>query len=83
MLEKPKYDQTELITNKGELEETILDFSNYIFYNKKLGIILSIIINSIYIYLCYHKIPIISFFIFLFFLYLLSNIIIYQFKGTQ
>ena len=52
MLEKPKYDQTELITNKGELEETILDFSNYIFYNKKLGIILSIIINSIYVYLC-------------------------------
>ena len=83
MLEKTKYYQTELITNKGELEATILDFSNYIFFNKKLGIILSIIINSLYIYLCYHKTPIISFFIFLYFLYLVSNIIVYQFKGTK
>ena len=83
MSEKSTNVQTELITKKGWLETSILDFSNNIFYNKRLGIILSIIINSIYIYLCYHKTPIISIFIFLYFLYLFYHIIVYQLKGTK
>ena len=83
MSEKSAYFQTELIIKKDGLETTILDISNNIFYNKKLGIIISIIINFIYIYLCYHKTPIISIFIFLYFLYLFFHVIVYQFKGTK
>ena len=83
MSEKSTSSQTEIISQKGALETTILNFSNNIFFNKQLGIIISMIINSIYIYLCYYKTPIISIFIFLYFLYLLSRIIVYQFKGTK
>ena len=83
MSEKSTNVQTELITKKGWLETSILDFSNNIFYNKRLGIMISILINCIYIYLCYHKTPIISIVIFLYFLYLFSHIILYQLKGSK
>ena len=83
MSEKKSYFQTELIAKTNEIEAKILDISNNIFYNKEVGIILSIIINFIYIYLCYHKTPIISILIFFNFLFLLSNVIISQLNGTK
>ena len=83
MSEKTSYFQTELIAKTNEIEAKILDISNNIFYNKEVGIILSIIINFIYIYLCYHKTPIISILIFFNFLFLLSHIIISQLNGTK
>ena len=83
MSEKTSYFQEDLITKKGEIETKILDISNNIFYNKELGIILSIIINFLYILLCYYRTPIISIVIFFIFLFLLSHIIIYQLKETK
>ena len=83
MSEKKSYFQTELIPKKGEIETKILDISNNIFYNKEIGIILSIIINFLYIYLCYHKTPIISILIFFNFLFLLFHIIISQLTGNK
>ena len=83
MNEKTSYFKTESIPKKSEIEAKILDISNNIFYNKEIGIILSIIINFLYIYLCYHKTPIISILIFFNFLFLLSHIILSQLKGIR
>ena len=83
MSEKKSFLLTESISKKWEIERKILDISNNIFYNIKFGVILSIIINLIYIYFYYHKTPIFAIFIFFIFIFLLSHIIINQFKEAM
>ena len=68
---------------RNEIEMKIINFSNTIFENPKIGIICSIIINCFYIYCCYNKYSLISTFILFYILYLIFHIIIYQFKKNK
>ena len=70
-------------TKRGELEIKIINISNGIFKNRIYGICFCIVINAIFLYFCYYKNPLISTFIFFYLLFLISHIILFQFKGNK
>ena len=83
MSEIPMHPSIAFSSKRGNIDSKIIGFSKTIFENKKIGICFSILINAIYLYFCYYKSPIISIFISFYLLFLVSNIIIYQFKGDK
>ena len=83
MSEIPMHLPKSFSTERSKLEKEILDFSNKIFKNIKFGFAFVLLINGIYLYNWYYKMPLIATFIFFYFLFLVSHTIIYQFKGNK
>ena len=70
-------------SKRGNIETSMLNFSNSIFENKIVGVCSAIFINASYLYYCYHKTSITSILIFFYLFVLVSHIIINQLKGNK
>ena len=79
----PMYLPMSYSKTRNDIELKILEFSNTIFENPKIGIFCGLMINCIYVYCWYKKYSLISTCILFYLLYLIFNIIIYQFKKKK